>query len=204
MGNTIVLPTITIVSGWVPKDLMFIIAGPPLTGPLARYDLHLVVLGSDGQTVYEDPLGSPDGYCRIFAPGKYLNPRGGDLIVSGLYQGSFDLSNDRVNPAINGWCRYNTNMSGRYLMFRVDPVTAQAGSDTTTNANATAVSDPGFSGTGNITIAPGGVGGGVSGGVTQPGDVHTRTDTDAHSLNVTSVTRLEVTQIASPPARPRR
>jgi hypothetical protein len=160
-------------------------------------------MGGDGQTVYEDPIDRPDAFGRIYARAKDLNPRGGDLVVSGLYQGSFDLTNDRINPAVNGWCRYTTNTSGRVLMFRVDPVTVQPGSDSHSDANATAENDPGYSGTGNITFAPGGVGGGIGGGVTQPGDVRTHTRTDTGTQNVTSVTRLEVTQIASPPARPR-
>jgi hypothetical protein len=197
MAGTITLPTVTIVAGWVAKDLMFVLNSPAVTGPLASYFWHLIV-EHNGTDMYEDPLDPPDAHGRIRAAGKDLNPHGGVLILSGLYQGQFNLQDGSVNPLISGRCPYTTRIHGNLLVFKVNPVIGQAGSTAVAGGDATARSDATLGTTGTLSYAPGGIGGSVAGTVTQPGDVRTRTDTQTTTRNITSVTGLLVEQVAAP------
>jgi hypothetical protein len=203
MAGTITLPTTTVVAGWVTKDLMFLVSGPPLTGPLANYWFHLIVEFSDGTTAYEDDIGQPDAYGRIYARTKDLNPLGGDLIISGLYQGQVNLDDGTINPLINGRCRYTVNNSGKNLMFRIEPQIAQVGS--TTNTDAASKTQSGATVSGSAEISLGGkdlpVGGKIGGGVSKPGDQSTNSNSQSQTRNATSVTGLIVTQIPAAPAK---
>lgn len=195
---TLRLKTQHVIEGWVLRDLMFILESPPTTGPLAPYKTYqLAVYGSDGRQRYWDPLDRPDASGVIHARVMPLDPRGGILIVSAMYEGEIDLN--RVNPTVMGSCHYDPNVSGESLVFRIVPVTVLAGAETETRLSETSVSEPTTSEThgGNIefTIPPVKVGGGGETTITRTGDVYMTGQRKAHTTTATSVTRLEITQI---------
>jgi hypothetical protein len=190
----------TLVAGWVKKDLFFYIGGPTSNGPLSKYKFHMQMLNRQGETVYEDPLGDPDYKGQIIAGAKDVDPLGGTIVVTGLYQGRLNLQDGKINPFISGRCNYK-KMHGNQLAFKVDPVVIVIGTTRVLTTQGTATSDPNTSLTQTLNYAPEGLGGSTAVTVTKTGDQRSTSQQTGETRNVTSVQALEVTQVGAPDPR---
>lgn len=197
MADTVTIPPITITGTYTSKrDLTFFIAATGVGGALEPFDYNLIV-EYDGQEYDVYVLDKPDAAGRLQVPGVNLPRNKGSLVISARHGGWSTTLQERYNimPFVIGRCHYSLAVHGR-LLFNVTPEVAAGGSTSTAQADGTTKSDPTVGVTGTVSVAPGGVGGSVSGSVTRPGDTSSTTRTGTEVTNVTSVRELKVEQIA--------
>ena len=182
--------------GWVVRDLLLYVAGPPVSGPLGGYGFR-VIIEDNGKTLTDNFMGAPDELGRVAAADVQLNPKGGYLVVAGVWQGTYDRANTSITPFIYGRCHYAANTSGASLVFKVDPVIAQVSTDTSGQQSAKTTVLPGSKIAGEIQLAPAGVGFKIGGDDTGPSTQYMNGDSQSQTVTVTSVTGLAVSQAGS-------